>query len=84
MIDSPQGVATWLDWVHNADFIQNGQKKFAAKKRLKQALPKEDKDSSGLQLGFWLFNPNCPICGKAVVEMGPIVTHLASVSGISG
>jgi len=38
-------------------------------------------DSCGLQLGSGFFNPCCPICGKAVVGMGPIMTHL-SLCGI--
>ena len=33
-------------------------------------------NSSGCNLGSGIFNISCPICGKAVVEMGPIVAHL--------
>ncbi|RZB99362.1 Transcription factor SRM1 isoform E, partial [Glycine soja] len=41
-------------------------------------------NSSGCNLGSGIFNISCPICGKAVVEMGPIVAHLCiSVVGNS-
>ncbi|KAK7361958.1 hypothetical protein VNO77_04054 [Canavalia gladiata] len=41
-------------------------------------------DSSVCNLGSGLFKPSCPISGKAIVGMGPIVTHLASLCAISG